>query len=279
MAVDEELLTSWARHLRGRRRSAITIASYRSDVVRLLSFDPDRAAIDFDVDAIERFLTASRESGLAPATVSRRERSIRQFYAFLVRRGLVDRNPLDGVRIPSAGSPGIVADGHVATLLGSFGHSRTTSTTPADARDLAIVLVLLTTGIRTSELVAIRTDDVDVMAGAIVVGRASARRRLGLLGVTAKALRAYAEVRPERLTGAADTNFWVGSRGAMTSSGVRQMLARRCRAAGVVPIMPADFRWVFARSQLDHGVARARLMELGGWKTTSSLDKLRIDAV
>lgn len=271
----EELLDAWRRHLRGRRLSAATIRCYRSDVQRLLEYcgsTPPERIVSRD---IESFLTASADSGLSPATVERRRRSVGQFFRYLERRGLVDGNPAASIGAQPVSAPPALDLHASAALLGAFGPMGPRRADHSDfetARDLAVVLVLLTTGIRTSELVGLRDADVHLDRPDLRVGgRNDCPRSIELLPTTAEALIDYAGERRKHPSSSETDRWWLGSRGPMTASGMRQMLTRRCREAGVRPMSPAAFRRNFARERLEHGMPIDELMAVGGWSSARTL--------
>lgn len=274
----EELLDAWRRHLRGRRLSAATIRCYRSDVQQLLEHCGSTAPERIDSHDIESFLAASARAGFAPATVERRRRSVRQFYRFLERRGLVDDDPAASIAARPA-APVPVLDPHEsAALLGACCPALARQTDHSDfetARDLAVVLVLLTTGIRTSELVGLRDADVHLDRPDLsVIGRNDRPRSIDLLPTTAEAMFEYAGERRKHPASSRTDRWWLGSRGPMTASGLRQMLSRRCREAGVRPVSPAAFRRNFARERLEHGMRIDELMKIGGWSSARTLQGL-----
>lgn len=278
--ADLDLLESWARHLRGRRRNSRTIMGYRADLQRLFAHCPDVAPQDIDREMIEDFLAASAEEGLAPSTIERRRQSIRQFYRFMVRRRLVVASPAEHIALRRDVPVAEVSDRQIAALLGAcrlnFARSAATGGSFGERRDAAIVMLLVTAGVRTTELVGLRASDVDLEGGVVrLTSRSMRSRNVVLLPVTVEALTAYSEARADHADRDHRDEFFLGTRGALTPSGVRQMLARRCRAAGVEPLAPSAFRRAFAEAQLRRGVPIDRLATEGGWGSVRTLRSLQ----
>ena len=65
--------------------------------------------------------------------------------------------------------------------------------------------------------------------------------------------------------------FWLGKKGAMTDSGLRQMSERRCLDAGIPAVHPHQFRHTYAHQWLAAGGTEGDLMRLAGWKSRQML--------
>ena len=67
--------------------------------------------------------------------------------------------------------------------------------------------------------------------------------------------------------------FWLGERGAMSDSGIYQMIRRRAREAGIGPIHPHQLRHTFAHRWLADGGNEGDLMRLAGWRSRQMLNR------
>jgi site-specific recombinase XerD len=120
-------------------------------------------------------------------------------------------------------------------------------------RDTAIIRLFLETGMRAGELCGMGQGDLDFEQGvAFVLGKGGRHRACPFGARTADALRRYLRIRTRHPSYALDA-LWLGKKGAMTDSGVRQMLERRCADAGMEPIHPHQFRHTFAHDWLAAG--------------------------
>ncbi len=220
--------------------------------------------------------------GNSSATVTRRYRTLHQFYGWLDRRGEVSGSPMASVGRPDdTYRRDVLTPGELAAVLGACRAPSANSRRGRNRmfevhRDTAILLVLITTGMTASELTEIRVDDVDLDAGSIrVVGRGGRVRLVQLLRSPNDALQRYFSVR-DCLPHASDSgSLWLGERGAFTTSGLRQMLVRRSAQAGIRPVTAGDFRRTFAHDALGRGTSKAVVAHVGGWGSASTVARYR----
>jgi len=103
-----------------------------------------------------------RNEGLSPHTVAGYVRTLKAFFSWAVREGLITDNPAARVSVPKA--PSLVmrsfSDEEVSALLDAIDLAR-----PTGPRDRAILVSLLDTGIRASELVGLRLCDLHLHEG------------------------------------------------------------------------------------------------------------------
>jgi len=139
-------------------------------------------------------------------------------------------------------------------------------------RDAAILLVLLYTGLRASELLAVNLDEVNQARGEIFIrkGKGAKPRTVYLGKKSRKALRRYLKHRRDKCRSLWVTHPRYGSE-RLTYSGLRSMLNRRAGLAGVEPPTAHDFRRAFAVAMLRNGVDLYTLATLMGHADIASL--------
>ncbi|MCB0967376.1 MAG: tyrosine-type recombinase/integrase [Ilumatobacter sp.] len=276
-----DLLDSWSRHLRAKNRSQSTIDSYRADVMHLVDHLSGKVELE-DVTArqIEDFLAASLDRGLAPATVARRYRSLQQLYRWLVVEGEVDANPMANMDAPTVPvqPPDVLTGAEITALLDACrdrtGAGNNGRSGPFEARrDTAMVLLLVTTGIRASELIGLTVDDIHFNVETFrVLGKGGRERSVTLLPQPAEALDRYLRARRKHAERSSPA-LWLGEKGPLTDSGLRQMLERRSASAGIRRVNPHLFRHTFAHLAKKRGMADEQLMAIAGWNTTQMLQR------
>lgn len=197
------------------------------------------------------------DRGLSMHSVHGHQRAVRRLCSWLVQEGCLRRNvaldvPL--VRLP-AQAPKALANEDLDRLIDRLPSE--------DVRDRAIILLLADTGCRVGGLCSLTLDSLDLdNQCATVVEKGQRGRRIYFTAVTAEVLKLYLAVRPE---GESDALFLSNKGGALTYTGVRLMLERVGKRAGVKGRVNAhSFRHAFARSFLRNGGNLAALGRLLG---------------
>jgi site-specific recombinase XerD len=278
----DDLIESWARSLRARNRSQGTIASYRADTRHLLDhLGGDVAVEDVSRRQIEDFLAAGLDRGLSPATVARRFRSLQQLYRWLHVEGEIDTNPMAGLEPPSVPvqPPDVLTDAEIKALIAACRERVGTGDNGRSGqfearRDTAMVLLLITTGVRASELIGLTVDDIHFNVETFtVLGKGGRERNVTLLPQPAEALDRYIRARRKHPAAKSTNRLWLGEKGPLTDSGLRQLLERRCKAAGIRKANPHLFRHTFAHLAKKRGMADESLMAIAGWNTSQMLQR------
>jgi site-specific recombinase XerD len=274
-----DLIDIWQTSLEAAGRTKGTITAYTNDTRHLADYLDGRDLATATRHDIESFLVDGRRRGLSDATVARRYRSLLQLFRWLEETEEVPVNPMAKMKPPKVvdNPPPMPTDDDVAKLLAAC-----RSTAKANNgrhgrferdRDTAIVLVLATTGIRASELIGMTVDDVHLAAATItVMGKGGRSRTLPLLPQAKEALGKYLLARrhhPHHRLAA----VWLGERGPLTDSGLRQMLERRCTDAEIDRINPHAFRHRYAHVAKVKGLSDENLMALAGWSSPQMLQR------
>jgi site-specific recombinase XerD len=199
-----------------------------------------------------------------PATVGVRFRSLQQLFAWMLEEGEITANPMERMRSPKVPEdpPAVLSDAELRALLRAC-----EGTGFAERRDTAVLRVFIDTGARLAEVANLRLQDVDLDDMTItVVGKGERVRVLPIGAKTVKALDRYLRVRRGELNA-----LWIGGKGAMTASGIAQMLRRRGKQAGIGHIHPHQFRHTFAHRWLAAEGQEGDLQEIAGWRSRDML--------
>jgi integrase/recombinase XerC len=261
-------VAGFLRHLSVEKNaSPHTLRSYRSDLVeftRSLEGPIDGA----DSRTIRAFLVSLHARGLDAVSVARKLAAVRSFYRFLVRRGVVERNPARETRGPR----------RAQKLVSFLPIDEATALVDARAlggaardRDVAILEVLYATGLRVSELTGLDVEAVDRTERTVrVLGKGRKERIVPYGAAAAKALERYLALRP-----AARGPLFVNARGGrLTDRSVRNVVRRAARSAGVVRrVTPHTLRHTFATHLLDAGADLRAIQELLGHSRLSTTQR------
>ena len=145
-----------------KKTSKNTELSYRRDLKKMVVFlkkqgidDPSAVTSEILRDYIEN----SEEGKAAPASVSRAIASMRAFYSYLEKEGVISSNPTEGLKAPKIEKklPQIMTMDEVIRLL-----NQPSGDTPKEIRDKAMLELLYATGMRVTELITLKVDDVNL---------------------------------------------------------------------------------------------------------------------
>ena len=290
-----ELGESWRTSLTAEGKSPQTIKAYMRGVQGFTGWHtstyPDAEPV-LDAASVRAYLADLRKAGQSPGTVRLRYSALRRFAAWLVAEGEIDRDPLLSMKAPALGKPMVdaVSDTQVDAMLKTC-----RGTSFSDRRDTALLLVLISTGIRAEELCALTVDDVDVPGRLIRIrhGKGNKERTAPLLDkITldapgkptyspAQAVDRYlrARNRPDPKTGRrhrlADTPaFWLGVQGKQFGyQGAARALMQRAETAGVQGFHLHRCRHSFAGRWLAAGGSEDSLMSIAGWSDRNMIQR------
>jgi integrase/recombinase XerD len=256
-------------HLRLERRlSENTVASYGRDLAALEAFAIGRgmASASLDRTALEGFVRERMMEGRSPRSVARLVACMRGYYRYLTLNRHVAVNPADDLRAPRAWVtlPKYLSIDEVDRLLGA-----PDVTTSRGLRDRALIELLYATGLRVSELVALRPADLNLEARYLTTMGKGRKQRIVPIGDEAAAWveRYLREARPRLLKRRHSPRVFVNARGgaALSRVGFWKILKAYAMTADVGrEISPHVLRHSFATHLLERGAdLRAIQLMLG----------------
>ena len=129
------------------------------------------------------FIGRLRARGLAPRSVARAVHALRGFYRYAVREDRIEADPMENLKAPRAfkALPRFLTTAQVEALLGAPDIG-----TPIGVRDRAILEVLYATGLRASELIGLKSRDVDLEVGLLTCFGKGRKERLVPMGRAAR---------------------------------------------------------------------------------------------
>jgi integrase/recombinase XerC len=265
-----------------RDASPHTVAAYRNDLEQFEAFLKREAPAALDRPAsidrhlIRHFLAERGATGASRATLSRKLATLRTFFRFLCREGMLRSNParfVTSARRPRR-LPEFVGERDAERLM-----SMPARDTDPGVRDLAILEMLYGSGLRLGELVGLDLLDLDFYAGTVTVRGKGRKERVVPVGrMAARALETYLPARERWLRrrrgaeGAGGGPLFVNRSGGRLGPRsvqriVKAYLSRIAEARGTHPHV---LRHTFATHLLDRGADLRAVQELLGHSSLSS---------
>jgi len=275
-----------------RNFSAHTVRSYQIDLYQFVQFMLERQGRQRDASQpparqpsqaamrklfaqlkpldVRAYLADMRTHGYTPSTIARKLASLRSFYKYLVRRGLIEASPLSSVRTPKQQKrlPKCLDVDQVRTLLSS-----PDTTTPAGARDRAILETIYSSGLRISEVVALDLEDVDELSETLRIRGKGKKERIVPLGEKAlEAIRDYLAKRTDAAASPKRGPLFVNKFGTRISvRSVRRIFEKYRKLAGLAPdVSPHVLRHSFATHMLNAGADLRSIQEMLGHESLST---------
>ncbi len=251
-----------------RNASDHTVTNYLVDLNGFSAFAREKKIEEIDHLFLRRFLAELRTKNYSKRTIARKLASLRSFFKFLFREGLIKTNPITAVITPKLDKklPVFLDVAKAAMLV----EAPDTSTVPG-LRDRAMLETLYSTGIRVSELVGLSLGDVDLISGVIKVFGKGRKERMTPIGDSAmNAIRKYIETRgPD--TRDHDALFLNKSGKRLTDRSVRRVVDKYIKQCSIVEkISPHSLRHSFATHLLDRGADLRSVQELLGHMNLST---------
>jgi len=234
-----------------------TLAAYRTDLTAYADFlvhSGVRKPGEIRSSHVLSFITRLREGGVNARTARRKLVSIRGFHGHLHLAGVTETNPagnIEPMRVPMT-LPEVLTAAEMDRLLG-----QPDTSTNIGTRDRAMMEMSYAAGLRVSELVNLRMEDLNREAGFLRVTGKGAHQRLAPLGKEALYwLEHYLrETRPQLMKSGLTSCVFPGrgGRGHITRQAFWQKLQRYALQAGLRRIHPHTFRHSFATHLLEGG--------------------------
>jgi integrase/recombinase XerD len=245
-----------------------TLEAYRRDIERMAAFLESRGVGrvgDATSHDLREYVYHLKDRGLQPSSIRRNLSAVRTYFAFLLAEGLVVTDPTERVELPRAWRrlPGVLSVAEVERLLDA--------PDPAERlywRDKSLLEVAYASGVRVSELIALKVRDLDLVEGlATVLGKGSKERLVPIGRSAARALAVYLrEIRPLLVRGDTEGTVFLNHRGGpLSRMGVWSILRKHVRRAGIRKrVTPHTLRHSFATHLLEGGADLAAVQEMLG---------------
>lgn len=270
----EQRIVDFTEYLREEKKSSEnTVLSYTRDLRGFCRFMKESGVLDaakVNRTNVMAYVYELQKQHKAGATVSRNIASIRSFYQFLQRKGIVRENPAADLELPKVEKkvPEILSLEKVELLLEQPGGDE-----DKEIRDKAMLELLYATGIRVTELISLKVEDINLALEYIHCG-SNAKGRIIPIGAQAKlSLRRYMEkVREHMVSKPEEDVLFVNCNGKpMTRQGFWKIIKSYAKKAGIEEeITPHMLRHSFAAHLIENGADLRSVQEMLGHSDIST---------
>ena len=256
-----------------KKTSKNTVEAYKRDMIAFESFLADRgvtAITDASNADVAAYMMGLKEAGKSKATMNRKLSSIRACYRYLLKNGLVKVNPTEDIRSPRVERKELeyLTIEEVEKLLEA----------PDDSvkglRDRAMLEVLYASGIRVSELLALKVNEVNLDIGYLMLNHHDDNERIiPLYSLAIQSLRNYLEEsRPHLADNTKETTLFLNANGQpMTRQGFWKLLKGYTASAHIEKdITPKTLRHSFATHLLENGADINMVKDMMGHSSINS---------
>lgn len=269
----DQALSLFDGHLKAQNRSEHTLIAYHNDITQFIDFtarehgiESENLAVDqVDIYIVRSFLGELTDQGMERKSMARKLSSLRAFFKFLCREGILQKNPVQRIATPKLGRklPQFLFLEQVEKLM-----QTPDCTTLLGARDQTILELLYGSGLRVSELAGINRQDVDFEGTLLRVrGKGSKERIVPLTKFALDAIKSYLLMREDKQE-ALLLNYQ-GTR--LSTRSIRRILDKLAFEAGLpLHLHPHMLRHSFATHLLDGGADLRSVQELLGHAKLSS---------
>ncbi len=234
-----------------------TIEAYSRDIIKYLSFLTDEGISPLNAASshIVSFLSKLKENSISVRSYTRNLVAVRMFYRFLLKNSKISILPTANIDMPklAKGLPGVLSLEEVEAILNS-----PTTEKHRGLRDKAMLETLYATGMRVSELVSVKLNDLNLQTGYIIAyGKGSKERIVPIGEIAITYIKRYIDSsRPVFLKNRKSEHLFITSRGRkLTRQGFWAVIKRYSLSAGIPRdrVKPHAIRHSFATHLLERG--------------------------
>ncbi len=255
-----------------KKASANTIESYLRDLAKFIHFCKSvgiKSVANATKADIEKYSDYILSGGQSSSTVARALATLRCYYSFLQKNNYISVTPMVGVQNkPTAKKlPEILTNKEIISLI-----NQPDINEPKGCRDKAMIELLYATGIKTSEIISLNVDDVNLQIGILHIQTKSGERVIPIYPEAVKVLSLYINnIRSSIVIENTDKLFTNMNGQPMTRQGFWKIIKQYAVAANInKDITPHTLRHSFAAHLLENGAQLTDIKEMLGHADISS---------
>lgn len=267
-------IDSFISYLHNVKKSSVnTQLSYQRDLKKFKTFCENRgisSVKQLTAKDLEIYIDVMGEEQFKPATVSRNIASIKAWVSFLLDEGVLKDDVSGSLKVPKIEKkvPEIMTMNEVVTLL-----EQPSKDTPKEIRDKAMLELLYATGIRVTELISLKLEDLNLQMNYITCNDGNKERMIPFGAKARMALMNYIETaRQEMLEDSNNHILFVNCSGkAMSRQGFWKLIKYYANKAGITAdITPHTLRHSFAAHLVENGADLRSVQEMLGHSDIST---------
>lgn len=251
--------------------SSNTVASYRRDLMKLCNYFDILGCCDVNTISItdlSAYVMNLEKEGMSSATISRNIASIKSFFLYLLKQGIIKEDCTEQLKPPKIEKkmPEILTVEEINLLL-----EQPSKTTPKEIRDKAMLELLYATGMRVSELISLKLSDVNLTMNYILCRDDNKERVIPIENAAKSALENYIKNMRESMCEDSEYLFTNLKGKQMTRQGFWKLIKSYAKRAGIdKEITPHMIRHSFASHLVTNGADLKAVQEMLGHSDIST---------
>lgn len=256
-------------HLQGKERASATILAYGKDIEQLVEYLQKLGKTDpqtVTTEDLQAFMDGLAKQAYTPKSISRKTNSTKTFFKFLKSTNLTTNDPATSLAHPKF-------ENKPPRILTKLEYRALRDAARSDTRMIAVIELLLQTGIRIGELAKLRVEDVNLQEPLtlhVPPFEGANERTIPLNKPAADAIAKYLEVRPKSPSHAL---FITKTGRPLLIRNIRTAIDRYFKIAGIKEAKVNDLRHTWVAHQLQSGVPMTMVSKLAGHKRLSTTER------
>ncbi|MBF6597090.1 MAG: tyrosine-type recombinase/integrase [Fermentimonas sp.] len=260
-----------------RNYSSLTEISYLKDIIQFEEFiklkDDNLSLIKVDRDIVRIWVGSLIELGFKASSVNRKLSSLKTFYKYLTKSGIIEKSPVESVSGPKLNSkiPSFASEKQLNEILDD---ATNFSEDFIGVRNQFLIEILYLTGMRRAELISLKDNDIDFTSCTIrVTGKGNKQRLIPFSDLTKEKLEKYIHVRNKEIENKSPFLFVKDDGNAMYPKLVYKIINNHLNCISTLSKKsPHVLRHSFATAMINNGAEINSIKELMGHASLSSTE-------
>lgn len=253
----EQEIEKWIQYLEKTKQiSENTKQSYQRDLKKMMNYFQEMGInqwVEITSTNLTSYLLYMEREGFATASVSRKVASLKNLFQYLWKCGVIKENPAESLKAPKVErkAPMILSQEEAALVL-----QQPNGNSPKEIRDRAMLEILYRTGIRVSELVALKVTDLNLELKYFICRGKNGERAITLEKIVFDALTQYLEYARNQIVKEETDLLFLNCKGnSMSRQGFWKIMKQYVKQANIEKeITPQMIRCSFALHLLENGM-------------------------